>query len=441
MYLTLDQTQGKTLDDLVLEIKQLHGISKFEYQLPDEYRLDLQLKQIGEACQLETECVETEHFLSDRFELQELFRGKKMLLMETFYRHMRKKTGILMHHSEPAGGKWNFDHDNRNKLDAFVDIPQQPDYRNDAREVCERIRRHGVQTFGKIKEEALLWPINRDQALEMLQFFISQRLANFGTYQDALSRRDDFMFHSTLSFALNVKLLHPLEVISAVEKAWYESPETYAINQVEGFIRQILGWREYMRGIYWMQMPAYAGMNFFGHDTPLPAWFWTGKTRMNCLNHAIEQSLEHAYAHHIQRLMITGNFALLAGLSPDELENWYLGIYIDAIEWVEITNTRGMSQFADGGIVGTKPYVSSAAYINKMGDYCHSCHYDHKKKTGNKSCPFNSFYWHFHVRNRPLLEKNPRIGMMYRTWDKMNPADKEALLKQADEYLSQLEKL
>ena len=203
-----------------------------------------------------------------------------------------------------------------------------------------------------------------------------------------------------------------------MEAYWKENQSEISISQVEGFIRQIIGWREYMRGIYWAKMPDFAEMNFFGHERKLPEWFWTGKTKMACLSHSINQSLDLAYAHHIQRLMVTGNFMLLAGIHPDEVDQWYLGIYIDAIEWVEITNTRGMSQFADGGIVGTKPYVSSANYIKKQGNYCSHCAYDPGKKTGDGACPFNSLYWHFYDRNRDKLEKNPRIGMAYRTWIK-----------------------
>lgn len=441
IHLSLDDTSNRSLPTIISDLSKEHGFTHFQYQLPDEYRLDKQLQDWCAESNLVTEAVDSEHFISTRNELADIFKGKKMFLMESFYRNMRKKTGVLMQGNEPVGGKWNFDHDNRNKLDSLVVIPKQPDYQNDVSDICERIRRHGVKTFGNIQETALIWPIDRDQALSSLQYFIDQRLEHFGTYQDALSFRDEFMFHSTLSFALNVKLLHPLEVIRAAENAWVLNPDKYSINQVEGFIRQILGWREYMRGIYWLHMPAYAEMNFFGHTTPLPAWYWTGKTKMNCLKHAITQSLDYAYAHHIQRLMVTGNFALLAGIHPTELDNWYLGIYIDALDWVEITNTRGMSQFADGGIVGTKPYVSSAAYIHKMSDYCGTCHYDHKKRFGDNSCPFNSLYWHFHARNRHLLEKNPRIGMMYRTWDKMSQNDRDGLLNQADEYLSKLEEL
>jgi deoxyribodipyrimidine photolyase-related protein len=234
-------------------------------------------------------------------------------------------------------------------------------------------------------------------------------------------------------------MLSPLEVIQTVERYWHAHQEEIGLAQVEGFIRQVLGWREYMRGIYWAKMPEFAQLNYFGHERKLPSWFWTGKTKMNCLHQSITQSLDLAYGHHIQRLMVTGNFTLLAGIRPDEVDQWYLGIYIDAIEWVEITNTRGMSQFADGGIVGTKPYVSSANYIKKQGNYCGSCAYKAEKKTGEGACPFNSLYWHFHTRNRELLEKNPRIGMVYRNWDKMS--NRQELLDQAEDYLAHLEEL
>lgn len=248
------------------------------------------------------------------------------------------------------------------------------------------------------------------------------------------------LYHARISFSLNTKMLSPLEVIQKAVFAHEKNSSTITIEQTEGFVRQILGWREYMRGIYWAKMPEYSALNYFEHDRKLPKWFWDGKTRMNCLKHAITQSLEYAYAHHIQRLMITGNFALLAGIHPDEVDKWYLGIYIDAIEWVEITNTRGMSQFADGGIVGSKPYVSSANYIDKMSNYCKTCFYD-KTKNRRKSCPFNSLYWNFYNAHEQKLSKNPRIGMMYTTWKKMDPSAKTALLEQAQTYLQTIDSL
>ncbi|MFM8840668.1 MAG: cryptochrome/photolyase family protein, partial [bacterium] len=254
--------------------------------------------------------------------------------------------------------------------------------------------------------------------------------------QDAMTNRSWSLFHSRISFSLNTKMLHPMEVITSAIDAMNKHPELISIEQVEGYVRQILGWREYMRGIYRESMPHYATLNAFNHTRRLPEWFWTGDTPMHCLSMTIKQSLDHAYAHHIQRLMITGNYALLAGINPDEVDAWYLGIYIDAIEWVEMPNTRGMSQFADGGIVGTKPYVSSASYINSMSDYCKGCTFDPKKKVGEDACPFNSLYWHFYHRNRHLLGGNNRIGMMYAVWDKMR--NKEEILAQAESHLQTL---
>jgi deoxyribodipyrimidine photolyase-related protein len=240
---------------------------------------------------------------------------------------------------------------------------------------------------------------------------------------------------------MNIKLISPLEVVEKSIAYWQQNQDTISVSQIEGFVRQIVGWREYMRGIYWAQMPEFEKLNYFDYQRRLPKWFWTGKTKMNCLKYSIGQSLDFAYAHHIQRLMVIGNFTLLTGISPDDVDAWYLGVYIDAIQWVEITNTRGMSQFADGGIVGTKPYVSSANYIDKMGHYCNDCYYDKSKKTGDKACPFNSLYWHFYETNKDKLAKNPRIGMAYVTLNKMKTDQKEDLLKQANYYIEQIENL
>lgn len=263
----------------------------------------------------------------------------------------------------------------------------------------------------------------------------------FGTFQDAMQSSQWSLYHSRLSFSLNSKMISPQEVTQAVVKTWRDNPDTISLNQTEGFIRQIIGWREYMRGVYWLKMPEFEKVNFFSHKNPLPGWYWTGETKMNCLKQSIKQSLDYAYAHHIQRLMITGNFALLAGVHPNDVDAWYLGIYIDAIQWVEITNTRGMSQYADGGAIATKPYTASANYIHKMSNYCDGCSYNYKEKTSENACPFNSLYWNFHDRNRAQLGNNPRLAMGYRLWDKMAPKEKAAILEKADCYLNQIESL
>lgn len=434
-----DNTQSLT-DNLKQLIKE-HKIERFEYQLPDEYRLDQQLRDFCDSLVVPAQNYDTEHFLSKRDDLERFFEGKKTYLMESFYRNMRKQYDILMDGDDPVTGKWNYDADNRKKIPKDHVPPQAKSFGKNVEEIVQLLKDHGVKTFGNIDAQNFIWPTTRAKSLEQLNFFLEECLENFGRFQDAMTPKYWSLYHSRISFSLNAKLLHPLEVIKAAEKYWYDHQDKITIAQVEGFIRQILGWREYMRGVYWAKMPEFAEKNYLEHDRKLPDWFWTGKTKMHCLRHSIQQSLDYAYAHHIQRLMITGNFALLAGIDPDQVDEWYLGIYIDAIEWVEITNTRGMSQFADGGIVGTKPYVSSANYVHKMSHYCKDCHYDYKAKTGPKACPFNSLYWNFYDRHEDKLAKNPRIGMAYRLWNKMESENKEAILRQADTYLKEIEEL
>ena len=413
----------------------------FEYQEPDEYRVDLYLKNFCSSLSISHSVVSSEHFMSDRHFLSQFFEGKKTYLMESFYRQMRKNHSILMDGKNPVGGKWNFDADNRKKIPAnhVVTVPLL--FSNDTSEIEIELQKANVITIGNVNSKQFLWPINRSQSLELLEFFVEHCLPFFGTFQDAMQQNQWSIYHSRLSFSMNTKMISPREVIDAAIEAWEKNQPEISLNQLEGFVRQILGWREYIRGIYWAKMPEYATHNFFENSASLPKWFWTGKTKMNCLSQAINQSLDFAYAHHIQRLMITGNFALLAGVHPDEIDAWYLGIYIDALDWVEITNTRGMSQFADGGIVGTKPYVSSASYIDKMSNYCGNCYYKKELKTGEKACPFNSLYWNFYDRNESKLASNPRIGMMYNVWQKMDQTQKIALLKQAKIYLNKINEL
>ncbi len=417
------------------------NFSRFEYQLPDEYRLDQILKEFAAGLEIPSQAWDSHHFLTTREELGKFFQGRKTYLMESFYRDIRKRTGYLMDGQQPATGEWNYDADNRNRYKGEVPVPEFPWVAHDASAICNMLDAQGVETIGEMKDQMLPWAVTRQEGLEWLDFFCTHLLPHFGTFQDAMSSDHDFLFHARLSFLMNVKLLSPTEVVEAVEAKWKEDPDRYGIAQVEGFIRQIIGWREYMRGIYWAKMPEFASLNHFGHTAALPGWFWTGETKMNCMRASIRNSLDHAYAHHIQRLMVTGNFSLLLGVHPDEIDAWYLGIYIDAFEWVEITNTRGMSQYADGGIVGSKPYAASANYINKMGDYCKGCHYKKSDKVGEKACPLNSLYWDFYDRHRDLLEKHPRIGMAYRTWDRMDGDKKAALLERAAYCKSNAESL
>lgn len=445
-YLPLDAAENAQQFDLnLLQLVTQTGASRVSWQLPDEYRLDQHLASLAETLKQQGVVVsafDTAHFFTERMELKSFFSGKKTYRLENFYRAMRQKHGVLLNAvGEPEGGQWNFDADNRQRLPEDHVIPPPKLFPRDVRPLMQLVHDAGVQTTGRLDPDAWGWPLTREEGLQTLAYFTDVLLPHFGDFQDAMTTASWSVYHSRLSFLMNVKLLSPDEVVRAVEATWRSNPERVSISQAEGFIRQILGWREYMRGVYWAQMPEYANLNHFNHSRPLPAWFWTGKTNMACLSHAIDQTMEYAYAHHIQRLMVTGNFALLAGLDPDAVDEWYLGVYIDALEWVEITNTRGMSQFADGGIVGSKPYVSSAQYIKKMGPYCKGCHYQSSEKVGERACPFNALYWDFYARHRNVLERNPRIGMAYRTWDRMESSTQQALLETAEMNLNRLESL
>ncbi|MPS82130.1 MAG: cryptochrome/photolyase family protein [Achromobacter sp.] len=417
-----------------------YGARELSYQQPDEWRVSENLRTWGASQTFSVREVGSEHFYTSRDEVAEFFGPRRQWLMEAFYRHMRQRHGVLMDASgAPMGGRWNFDHDNREPWPGTPPLP--PDARpvHDHRALWDTVRQAGVQSFGNPQAGEFHWPLNRAQALAWLAPFIQSALPNFGAYEDAMSAGNPRLFHSQLSFALNTKMLHPDEVVRQAQAA-YEAGHA-PLAAVEGFIRQILGWREYVRGVYWAHMPGYETRNALGHARPLPAWFWTGQTTMRCMRDAIGNSLENAYAHHIQRLMVIGNFALLAGLDPGAVHQWYLGVYIDAFEWVELPNTVGMSQFADGGLLGTKPYVSSASYIDRMSDYCQACPYDRKQRTGDRACPFNALYWDFFARHQPLLQDNRRLAMVYQQWRKMPEHVQTALRDQAALTLSRLDDL
>ena len=452
-HFNLDITQKASrplnnFSDLVLFLLDRYNFSRFEYQQPEEYRLDELMHQLVDELtsrDVICRCSSTEHFFLELKEMPDYFKDDKKNLLEHFYRKMRKKTGYLMTADGPEGGDWNYDVKNRNKLkqEDLDDIPEPVLFANDVKAINRRLDTYKIHTIGE-RQDALIHPINRTQARKALRYFCQHLLPKFGTFQDSMTANSDHrwsLYHSRISFALNSKILSPVEVIDASIKAYRESQGAIDVAQIEGFIRQILGWREFVRGIYWTFMPRYKTLNSLNAKRKLPEFYWTGETRMKCMQQAIAQSLEYAYAHHIQRLMVTGNFAMLAGVHPDEIDSWYLGIYIDAIEWVELPNTRGMSQFADGGIVGSKPYASSGNYINKMSDYCGSCHYKVSKREEENACPFNSLYWHFMHRNRDKLERNPRIGMAYRTFDKMHEETKQATLDRAEWCLKNINKL
>lgn len=442
LYLCLDDPENEqSFEDNIRRLVKHHNFVHFEYMLPDEYRLDRELQELTSRMPIPSTAVDSDHFLTKREDLKNYFTGRKQLLMESFYRSMRKKFDVLMEDGLPVGKQWNFDKENRKTLDPSIPIPEPLFFNNDVTRIANMIDKMGVVTFGSIAPQRLIWPVSIEQSSKLMQSFIKNGLPSFGTYQDAMAQDSWTLFHSRLSFALNTKMLHPMKVIERAVQAWMKNKEQISINQIEGFVRQILGWREYMRGVYWAYMPELSRMNFFNHKKRLPHYFWDGQTQMNCMRVVLQQSLHYAWAHHIQRLMVTGNFALLAGIHPDEVDTWYLGVYIDAIQWVEITNTRGMSQYADGGITATKPYVSSGNYIHTMSDYCSECYYCYTKKHGDRACPFNCLYWDFYVKHRSKLQKNQRVGMTYRTWDRMNKKDAMMLIKQARFYRKNLEKL
>ena len=435
----LDSTEAN-LRTVLASIAHQYGAERIELQEPDEWRLREDLEQLKDEGFKITWC-SSEHFISTREEFQGLFEGKKTFLMETFYRALRRRTGILMDMGQPAGGKWNYDAQNRKKLpkNHLPPAPFVPS--TDVSAELKDAQAAQLPTIGKLENpKHFYWPTTPTQAWEIFDHWLQYGLPSFGDYQDALTTKSWSLYHSRISFALNTKMIQPLDVCQRVEAHYRANPEI-PLNAVEGFIRQILGWREFMRCVYWHRMPEFADENFFGFDRKLPQWFWNGDTKMKCLSHTIGQSLNHGYAHHIQRLMVTGNFALLAGIDPDEVDLWYLGIYIDAFEWVEITNTRGMSQYADGGWIATKPYVSSANYMKKMGDYCDQCFYNPKTKTEDDSCPFNALYWNFFDSQRDKLQSNFRLGMVYRTYDKMNADMKAGIREKAQSLLDNINTL
>lgn len=444
LHLTLDDTKEiPGVDGLLSHLVAHYEAEKIEYQQPDEYRLLVLLREL-KLDGVVIEEFESEHFLVGFDELQAQFESGKKHRMEQFYRRLRSKRNILMENGEPLGGQWNYDATNRKKLKKS-DLPEVPApllFANETRQVNKRLKDHGIKTIGN-SESPLTMPIDRQQSVELLEYFCRYGLPRFGDFQDAMTEHSPYswsLYHSRLSFSINSKLLSPLEVIEAAIEAYHQD-ENIDLTQIEGFVRQILGWREFIRGIYWANMPGYAELNHLEASRDLPEFFWSGDTNMNCVSRAVKQSLDHAYAHHIQRLMITGTFSLLAGIDPDQVDDWYLGIYSDAIEWAQMPNTRGMSQFADGGIIASKPYIASGNYINKMSDYCKNCRYDVKDKTSEKSCPFNSLYWNFVDTHRERFADNPRIGMAYRTWDRFDAQAQKAILDRARIYLADLESL
>tara|TARA_R110002049_G_scaffold44333_3_gene129882 strand:- start:129438 stop:130964 length:1527 start_codon:yes stop_codon:yes gene_type:complete len=387
---------------------------------------------------IKTHILPDDRFLASHDEFDQWAKGRKALRMEYFYREMRRKTGLMMEGDDPAGGKWNYDHDNRKPAREGLDLPQPVNFEPDetTRGVLDLVSKHYSDNFGDLEPFGLA--TTRDEALKVLDHFIKKALPRFGDYQDAMLQGEAHLFHALISPYLNLGLLGVMEVCKAAEKAWQDGD--VPINAAEGFIRQIIGWREYMRGIYFHEGRDYTARNVLDHKRDLPGFYWGGETKMNCIAQVVGQTRTHAYAHHIQRLMVTGNFALLAGVDPAQVHEWYLEVYADAYEWVEAPNTLGMSQFADGGVIASKPYVSSGAYINRMSDHCKHCSYSVTAKTGDKACPFNLLYWHFLDRHRDRFAGNPRMTNMYATWDRMDADRRATVLQDAGEWLARLDR-
>jgi len=378
-----------------------------------------------------------DRFLCSHATFDRWAEGRRDLLMEDFYRRMRKETGLLMDGGKPAGGRWNFDKENRRPAARDLLMPRPLSFPPDAatRDVMALVADRFRDNPGTL--DAFDYAVTPEDAERQAAAFLANALPDFGAYEDAMLAGERALWHSILSPYVNAGLLDPLDLCRRAE-AEYRAGRA-PLNSVEGYIRQIIGWREYLRGIYWREGPDYARRNFLGHRRPLPGFYWTGETDMACLSEVIGQTLDHAHAHHIQRLMVTGNYALLIGADPHDVHLWYLEVYLDAYEWVELPNTLGMSQFADGGLSATKPYVSTGAYIDRMSDYCGTCRFNVKQRVGEDACPFNALYWHFLDRHRDKLGRNRRLALPYRNWDAANPADRDAVRAQADRHLRSLD--
>ena len=402
---------------------------------PGDWRVLQALQAVAAAHELPLDIREDRHFFSSIDDFAAHAKGRKSLRMEYFYREQRKRHRVLMGHdgqdSEPAGGQWNFDADNREAFGAGGPgvVPARAVFEPDAvtREVIALVDTRFAHHPGQL--DSFAWPVTRAQALLSLQAFICDRLPLFGRYQDAMWPGDPWLYHAHLSAALNLKLLTPREVVAAAETAYRDGLAPLA--SVEGFIRQILGWREYVRGIYWTQMPDYLERNALDAQEDLPAWYWTGATDMACLRDALAQTLSHGYANHIQRLMVTGLYALMLGVQPKQVHAWYLAVYVDAVEWVELPNVLGMSQYADGGVMGSKPYIATGKYIQRMSPHCKGCRYDPAQRSGDDACPFTTLYWSFLMRHEAVMAKNPRMALQVKNVARLTEVQKQAVHERA----------
>lgn len=402
---------------------------------PGEHRVLEELQQLAHSVSLDLEIAPDDSFFCSITSFKSYADKHKHLRMEYFYRELRRENCVLMDGDSPEGGQWNFDKENRKSFgkagpDKVKDTQISPD--EITQEVMEVVERLLPNNPGSL--ENFSWPVNQEGAKKLLHAFIKEKLPYFGDWQDAMWTHEPFLYHSKISAAMNVKILSPRYVVKKVEEAYKNGDVPLA--SAEGFIRQILGWREYVRGVYYYLMPDYLERNFLKANKSLPAFYWTGKTHMNCMSQVVKQTLDYGYAHHIQRLMVTGLFALLYGVNPKKVHEWYLAVYVDAIEWVELPNTLGMSQYADGGVMASKPYIASGKYINRMSNYCKGCRYNPDISFGENACPFTTLYWDFVNRHRDLLKKNPRLGMQVKNWDNKDKEEKAEIIKLAKKLRS-----
>ena len=436
-YISLDDPQNTgSLEGEIERFLRKSSWNGIVLTKPSEYRLLRKVEQWQKKFGIPVEMRNDNRFLSSTEEFAEWLNGRKQPRMEHFYREMRKRYNVLMEGSKPVGGKWNYDTENRKVPNASekVPTPYHSAVDHETTSIIKFVEERFLDHFGET--EPFHYAVTRQQALEALNLFIGQRLQQFGDYQDAMIEGQPWMYHAHISLYLNIGLLLPMECIKAAEKAFNagEAP----LNAVEGFIRQVMGWREFVRGIYWAAMPRLASENFLQARRSLPAFFWTAETKMNCLKQCVLETKKNAYAHHIQRLMVLGNFALLAGISPEEVNEWFLIVYADAYQWVELPNVSGMALFADGGYLASKPYSASGTYISKMSNYCDNCSFQVKKKNGTEACPFNYLYWDFLARNREKLVSNHRLGMIYRTYDRMSDEKRELIKDDSQSFLEAL---
>ena len=436
-YVKLDDpdNRGSLVDEIDRAVAR-HDCDSVVVTEPGEWRLRLAFEALSRRLDMPLTIVEDDRFICRHEAFEQWAEGRKELRMENFYREMRRRTGLLMDGDTPAGGTWNLDSENRKPPAHDLDVPAPRRTRPDdvTLEVLDLVDARFADHFGEL--EPFWFAVTRQKAEQAFTRFVDERLASFGDYQDAMLADEAFVFHAVIGLHLNLGLLDPMAVCHRVEAAYRDGD--VPLNAAEGFIRQIIGWREYVRGIYWLQGPEYVDENFFDHDRELPDFYWSGKTDMACIRACVSQTRTEAYAHHIQRLMVTGNFAMLAGVRPAAVHEWYLAVYADAYEWVELPNTLGMSQFADGGLLASKPYAASGNYINKMSDYCADCRYSVTQKTGAAACPFNYLYWDFLVRHRDKLEGNHRLGRAYATWDRFDDDRRAAVRADAESFLAGL---